>query len=260
MILAVLQARLSSTRLFGKVLKPILGAPMLLRQIERVRRARSIERLVLATSDDPSDDAIERLCRENGIECFRGSLNDVLDRFYRVAKDRHPDYVVRLTGDCPLIDPAVIDKVVGHCIAGGFDYASNTLQPTFPDGLDVEVFRFECLAAAWREAALPSQREHVTPFIHQQSGRFKTGNYAGAPDLSHLRWTVDEAADFELVRQVYEVLYPVKPDFDTGDVLALLERRPELKTLNTAYERNEGYQRSLAKDAVYAGEKKEGAD
>lgn len=257
MILAILQARLSSARLPGKVLKPILGVPMLLRQVERVRRATSIERLVLATSEDPSDDAIEKLCRENGIECFRGSLNDVLDRFYQVAKDKNPDYVVRLTGDCPLIDPDIIDRVVRHCVAGQFDYASNTIKPTFPDGLDVEVFRFECLAAAWREATLPSQREHVTPFIHQQPGRFKLGNYAGTQDLPHLRWTVDEAPDFELIEQIYESLYLAKPDFNTGDILALLNRRPELKTFNTAYERNEGYQRSLAKDVAHADHKQE---
>ena len=259
MILAILQARLSSTRLPGKVLKPILGVPMLLRQIERVRRARGMERLVLATSDDPSDDAIEKLCHENDIECFRGSLNDVLDRFYQAAKDRNPDYVVRLTGDCPLIDPDIIDKVARHCVVGEFDYASNTIKPTFPDGLDVEVFRFECLEAAWREATLPSQREHVTPFIHQQPGRFRIGNYAGTRDLSHLRWTVDETPDFELIRQIYESLYPAKPNFNTDDILALLDRRPELKTLNTAYERNEGYQRSLAKDVVHADHKKEKA-
>lgn len=257
MILAILQARLSSTRLPGKVLRPILGAPMLLKQIERVRRARCIDRLVLATSDDPSDDAIEKLCHENGIECFRGSLNDVLDRFYQAAKDKSPDYVVRLTGDCPLIDPDIIDRVVRHCVAGQFDYASNTIKPTFPDGLDVEVFRFGCLEASWREATLPSQREHVTPFIHQQPGRFKIGNYAGAQNLSHLRWTVDETLDFELIRQIYESLYPTKPDFNTDDVLALLDRRPELKTLNTAYARNEGYQRSLAKDVARADRKKE---
>jgi len=256
MILAILQARLSSTRLPGKVLKPILGVPMLLRQVERVRRARCIERLVLATSDDPSDDAIGKLCHENDIECFRGSLNDVLDRFYQAAKDKNPDYVIRLTGDCPLIDPDIIDRVVRHGVAGEFDYASNTIKPTFPDGLDVEVFRFVCLEAAWHEAALPSQREHVTPFIHQQPGRFKIGNYAGARNLPHLRWTVDEALDFELIRQIYESLYPAKPDFDTDDILALLDRRPELKTLNTAYARNEGYQRSLAKDVVHADHKK----
>ena len=259
MILAILQARLSSTRLPGKVLKPILGMPMLLRQIERVRRARGIDRLVLATSDDPSDDAIEKLCRENDIECFRGNLNDVLDRFYQAAKAVKPDYVVRLTGDCPLIDPEIIDRVIRHGIDGKFDYASNTIKPTFPDGLDVEVFRFGCLETSWREATLPSQREHVTPFIHQQPGRFKIGNYAGAQNLSHLRWTVDETLDFELIKQIYESLYPAKPDFDTNDVLALLDRRPELKTLNTAHERNEGYQRSLAKDVVHTSHKQEKA-
>ena len=248
MILAILQARMSSHRLPGKVMKPILGQPMLLRQIERVGRAAMLGSLVIATSEDATDDPIERFCAEHGVGCFRGSLDDVLDRFYRVAKDRAPEYVVRLTGDCPLADPNVIDTIVRFCLDGDYDYATNAIQPSFPDGLDVEVFKFACLEAAWREATLPSQREHVTPFIHQQPGRFKIGHYRRPRDLSHLRWTVDEPADFELVRQVYELLYPVKPDFGTDDILELLERRPDLKMLNTLHQRNEGYRRSLEKD------------
>lgn len=257
MIQAILQARMSSSRLPGKVLRPLLGVPMLLRQVERIRRATTLDALVIATSTDRSDDALEQACTENGLSCFRGALDDVLDRFYQVARERHPEYVVRLTGDCPVADPAVIDAVVHYAVSGGFDYTSNTLPPTFPDGLDVEVFTFQSLETAWREARLPSQREHVTPFIHQQPERFRIGNYAGPHDLSHLRWTVDEALDFELIRQIYESLYPAKPDFNTDDILALLDRRPELKTLNTAYGRNEGYQRSLAKDVTHADHKKE---
>lgn len=257
MIQAILQARMSSSRLPGKVLRPLLGVPMLLRQVERIRRATTLDALVIATSTDRSDDALERVCTENGLSCFRGALDDVLDRFYQASREHHPEYVVRLTGDCPVADPAVIDAVVRYTVAGGFDYASNTLPPTFPDGLDVEVFTFQSLETAWGEARLPSQREHVTPFIHQQPERFRTGNYAAAHDQSHLRWTVDEALDFELIRQIYESLYPTKPDFNTNDVLALLDRRPELRTLNTAYGRNEGYQRSLAKDVAHADHKNE---
>ncbi len=258
MILAVLQARMSSSRLPGKVMKPLLGQPMLLRQIERIRRATTLDSLVVATSNDASDDAIEQLCAANDVTCFRGSLDDVLDRFYRAAKNSNPEYVVRLTGDCPLIDPAVIDAVVRHCIIGRFDYATNAIKPTFPDGLDVEVFTYACLEIAWQEAKLPSQREHVTPFINQQPQRFKIGNYVGPQDLSYLRWTVDEALDFELIKQIYESLYPNKPDFTTGDILALLEKKPDLKSLNLIHKRNEGYRRSLANDSVHVPPKNEG--
>ncbi len=222
---------------------------MLLRQIERVQRSRRIDHLLVATSTEPSDDAIESLCRGSGVECFRGSLTDVLDRFYRAASLHDPEHVVRLTGDCPLCDPAIIDNVIEFHVAGDFDYTSNTIQPTFPDGLDVEVFRFRCLQQAWQEAKLLSQREHVTPFICQQPERFKVGNFTNQTDMSYLRWTVDEPVDFELVTRIYEALYPANADFAFGDVLALLERVPELKSLNKAFMRNEGYRRSLEKDA-----------
>ncbi len=247
-IIAILQARVSSTRLPGKVLKPILGRPMLLRQIERIRRTRRIDRLVVATSSEPADDAIETLCAGNAVDCFRGSLDDVLDRFYRAAGRYGPEHVVRLTGDCPLTDPAIIDAVIEFYLSGNLDYASNTVSPTFPDGLDVEVFRFDCLAQAWREAVLPSQREHVTPFLHQQPERFKIGNLVHAEDLSVLRWTVDEPEDFEFARSVYEKLYPVKPDFAMEDILALLEKYPNLRSINSAFERNEGLKKSLQAD------------
>ncbi|HUK99984.1 MAG TPA: glycosyltransferase family protein, partial [Nitrospirota bacterium] len=186
MILSILQARVSSTRLPGKVLKPILGRPMLLLQIERIKRATQIDRLILATSADPSDDPVEKLCLEHNISCYRGSLNDVLDRFYQAAMPLHPDHVVRLTGDCPLADPLVIDQVISFHRQGNFDYTSNVVEPSFPDGLDVEIFRFSCLEEAWKEAALPSQREHVTPFIHLQPDRYKIGSVKNTVDLSKL--------------------------------------------------------------------------
>lgn len=250
MILAILQARVSSSRLPGKVLMPLLGVPMLLREIERIGRASLIDQLLVATSNDASDDPISRLCRDNGILCYRGSLEDVLDRYYQAAKLSSPEHVVRLTGDCPLIDPEVIDQVARFYLDGAYDYASNTVTPTFPDGLDVEVFRFSCLEDAWREANLPSQHEHVTPFIHRQPERFKIGCFKQEPDLSRLRWTVDEAEDFEFVKQVYEALYRDNPAFVMDDVLHLLKSRPELLAINARFQRNEGYQKSLAKDAL----------
>ncbi len=248
MNLAVLQARTSSSRLPGKVLKPILGVPMLVRQIERLRGSRLIDGLIVATSTEASDDAIEQLCRANKVECFRGQLNDVLDRFYQAAKPAHPDHVVRLTGDCPLSDPQLIDKIIDYHLKGNFDYTSNTIEPTYPDGLDAEVFRFACLEKAWREAKLQSEREHVTPFLYKASSGFKTANYKNNVDLSALRWTVDEPLDLELVEIIYGELYPSNPKFTTQDILDLLNRDPRLKGLNVSFKRNEGYQKSLEAD------------
>lgn len=255
MILALLQARVSSRRLPGKVLLPLLGEPMILRQLERIRRCRRIDRIVVATSTDASDDPLASVCARAAVEVFRGSLADVLDRFHGAAAAHSPATIVRLTADCPLADPELIDRVIAFFFEGGYDYATNALQPTYPDGLDVEVFRAACLEEAWHEAKLPSEREHVTPFIHGRPGRYRIGHFAGEQDLSALRWTVDEALDFELVSQVYAALYPGKPDFGTADVLRLLERRPDLKTLNTRHKRNEGMKRSLQEDVAQAAQK-----
>ncbi|NWF37922.1 NTP transferase domain-containing protein [Mariprofundus sp. NF] len=251
MILAILQARLSSTRLPNKVLLPLFGKPMLVRQIERVMRSNRIDQLVVATSDGASDDAIETLCDSLNISCFRGSLDDVLDRFYQATVMQGPDHVVRLTGDCPLADPDVIDGVIQMHLLNQNDYTSNCIHPTFPDGLDVEVIRYEALKEAWSNAELKSQREHVTPYIYQHPERFKISNYYhSGENLSHLRWTVDEARDFELVTEIYQRLYPEKPEFNMHDVLELLEEHPVLKAINTHIERNEGYQKSLLDDGV----------
>jgi spore coat polysaccharide biosynthesis protein SpsF len=250
MILGILQARASSRRLPGKVLKPILGRPMLERQIERLRRSKRMDRLVVATSADPSDDAIAALCQSLAVDCFRGSLEDVLDRFYQAACRDAPRAVVRLTGDCPLADPIVIDRLIHLHAAAGYQYTSNTLTRSYPDGLDAEVVDFGCLESAWREARLPSEREHVTPFIYHHPERFRLGNLAGDADLSHLRWVVDEPEDLAFIAAIYEALYPSSPAFTTADILALLERRPDIAALMGHAPTNEGYQRSLAGDAA----------
>jgi spore coat polysaccharide biosynthesis protein SpsF len=257
MILAILQARASSRRLPGKVLKPILGRPMLALQLERVGRARRIDRLLVATSLDPSDDPIVAFCGEVGVGCFRGSLDDVLDRFYQAAVPQKPASVVRLTGDCPLADPAVIDRLIELHVARGDDYTSNTLTRTFPDGLDAEVMRFSCLEAAWREAELPSEREHVTPFIYHHPERFKLGGLSQAHDLSHWRWVVDEPADLAFIGRIYDALYPTKPAFTTADVLRLLRERPDIAEMMGRAKTNEGYEKSLAADAAYLAGHKE---
>jgi spore coat polysaccharide biosynthesis protein SpsF len=248
MILGILQARVSSSRLPGKVLLPILGAPMLERQLERLDHCKRLDRLIVATSDHESDDPIERLCRNRGIYCYRGSLDDVLDRFYQAAQTFKPQHIVRLTGDCPLADPALIDEVIERHLNGLFDYTSNCLEPTYPDGLDVEVVRYECLERAWKESSLPSQREHVTPFIHGQPSRFAICSVKSDRDMSTLRWTVDEPADFELVTSIYENLYPAFGLFTTVQIVEFLKNRSEMNDWNTQHKRNEGYQKSLAKD------------
>ena len=252
-LLALLQARTSSTRLPGKVMKPILGVPMILRHIERLKRARLLEHLMVVTSGDASDDALAALCASGGIPCFRGSLDDVLDRFYQAARPLAPDTVVRLTGDCPLADPEVVDGTIAFFREGGYDYVSNALHPTFPDGLDVEVMRFSCLEAAWRDARLKSEREHVTPYVYNHPEHFRIGHYKQATDLSRLRWTVDQPEDFVLVEGIYSALYPQKQDFSTADILALLEQRRELAEVNASVQRNEGFFKSLGEDAVTLG-------
>lgn len=247
MILAVLQARTSSSRLPGKVMMPLAGAPMLARQIERIARARMLDGLVVATSDRADDDCVAELAATAGAGVFRGSLEDVLDRYFRAALAYRPSHVVRLTGDCPLADWEVIDAAVSFMIQGGFDYASNTLEPTWPDGLDVEVVTYAALEAAWREAADTVEREHVMPFVTRRPDRFKLGSLRNQIDLSEMRWTVDEPADYAFAVTIYDALYSLNPAFTTADVLALLRQHPELGRVNTAIPRNAGLLTGLSR-------------
>lgn len=256
MIIAILQARISSTRLPGKVLKPILGVPMLQRQIERLCHVRLFDNLVVATSADDSDTPVAELCGELNIDCFRGSLDDVLDRYYRAVQSQAADTVVRLTGDCPLADPDVISGCIEYFLRHDYDYVSNCMERTYPVGLDVEVFRFDCLRQAWEDARLPSEREHVTPFIKNHPERFSIGHFRNHTDLSHHRWTVDEAEDFEFVSAVYRALYPGNSRFSMNDILKLLDEHPELTEINYHIVHGEGYRKSLEEDSAYpAGQK-----
>ena len=248
MILAILQARLSSSRLPGKVLKSILGKPMLLHQIERLQYSKIIDKLVVATSDDASDDASEQMCLDNNIEVFRGSLNNVLDRYYQCAKQYNPDYIVRLTGDCPLADYQVVDGTIQYCLDEGLDYAVTSLK--FPDGLDAEIMTMSALEQAHQCATLPSELEHVSQYI-QKNKIFKIGRFKFNRDLSHLRWTVDEPEDFVLVEKIYQALYEKNPLFSTGDILNLLQKQPELTKINNSIIRNEGLEKSLQEDKVF---------
>lgn len=247
-VIAVVQARSSSSRLPGKVLKEILGRPMILRQLDRVRRARRIDELVIATSTDASDDGLVALLKREGYAVRRGSLDDVLARFTKAVEGSDATHVVRLTGDCPLADPALIDQVIRLAERTGADYASNTQRLTYPDGLDVEVMKVAVLQRAGAEAQARSEREHVTPYIYKHPELFRLENLAHDEDLSAERWTVDELADFEFVTRVYQALLPSNPAFGWRDVLHLVRTQPGLRLTNNMFERNEGYLRSLAED------------
>lgn len=255
MIVAVLQARMSSSRLPGKVLKPILGRPMLEFQIERLRRAHRIDRIVVATSTDASDGPIATLCDRLGVDCFRGSLDDVLDRFYRTAIAFHATEIVRLTGDCPLIDPALIDHLVAYHIDGDYDYSTLSLEPTYPHGLDAEIFTFPALERAWAEAELPSEREHVTLYLYKHAKGMRLGSVKQDKDQSSIRLTVDHPEDFTVVSRIFEALYPANPAFDTAEIVDFLKEHPDVATLNARYRRHEGLKESYAADALYLGSK-----
>jgi spore coat polysaccharide biosynthesis protein SpsF len=246
---AIIQARMSSTRLPGKVMADIAGKPLLEWVIRRTKQAKSVSLVMVATSDGSRDDVIERFCERTRTACFRGSEQDVLDRYYQSAKSFSPDAVVRITADCPLIDPMVIDTVVRVFQESNYDYASNTIEATYPDGLDTEVFSYRVLEHAWREARAKSEREHVTPFIWKHPELFRLRNVENNRNLSELRWTVDTPQDLEFVRRVYEYLEEL-PYFGMNEVLALLEEHPELKEINAGFERNEGYEKSLSEDSL----------
>ena len=226
--LAVLQARMTSSRLPGKVMAPLLGEPMVSRQVERIRRSQRIDGIVLATSTDPSDDPLVELAASLGIAVVRGPLDDVLARYVMAVEEHEPEVVVRLTADCPLTSPTVIDAVIEQFLAADVDYCSNTLTPTFPDGLDAEVVRASVLVDVAGVSDDAAEREHVTLGVYRRSERYRLANHAGPVDLSSLRWTVDTPDDFAFVTSVYEALYPADPDFDLADVLALIEREPGL--------------------------------
>jgi spore coat polysaccharide biosynthesis protein SpsF (cytidylyltransferase family) len=244
---AIIQARMSSSRLPGKVLMPIAGRPAILFMCERVRRARSIDRLCVATSTDPSDDALAACVAEAGIAVHRGSLDDVLDRFQTAAQAHRAELAVRLTGDCPLVDAGLIDRVVALVAGSGFDYASNIDPPTYPDGLDVEAMTMAALEQAAAEAQLGSEREHVTLFIRNRPERFRAGLVASPVDLSALRWTVDYADDLELVRRLVEGVDVDPLAADRYDFLRVYEA---LGLSGGAHARNEGLASSVARDAA----------
>ncbi|MFZ4078365.1 MAG: cytidylyltransferase domain-containing protein [Microbacteriaceae bacterium] len=240
MILAILQARLSSTRLPGKVLMNLHGEPMILRQIERIRQSARIDTLVVATSVDPRDDELELVLQKSGIEVRRGPLDDVVERFRLVVEEFEPDVIVRLTADCPLTDPEVIDAVIDEHLAKQADYSSNTLFPTFPDGLDVECIDAQAFQRLCELPLSEMEREHVTLGMYSRPEDFTLNSVEQQPDLSHLRWTVDVPDDLSFARLVYSLLYDQKPAFRQRDVLELVTNNPALSRTDSEVARNSG--------------------
>ncbi|MDX2019982.1 MAG: aminotransferase class III-fold pyridoxal phosphate-dependent enzyme [Deltaproteobacteria bacterium] len=250
MIIAVVQARASSSRLPGKVLLPLAGAPMLQRQLERILRAKTLDKVVVATSTLVADDEVQVVAETLGLPVFRGSLDDVLDRFYQAAAQHSPQHVVRLTGDCPLTDPHLIDEMVAAHLSTHSDVTSNAVERTYPDGLDIEIATFAALKAAWQQATKPSDREHVMPFLYAHPENFRVHHHRASVDRSALRWTVDERDDYAFVAAIYDALFPHNPTFGTADVLDLLSKDERLAGLNAGHNANEGLARSLARDAL----------
>jgi spore coat polysaccharide biosynthesis protein SpsF len=246
---AIIQARVASTRLPGKALLDIAGRPMVAHVIDRALAIDGVDGVILATTKDAADDALADFARQRGIPCTRGSEHDVLDRFHQAITEHPADVIVRVTADCPLLDPRVSGLVVAEYQrrAGEVEYVSNVHPPTYPDGLDTEVFSTQALERAWRDADGTSDREHVTSYIWRNAGTFRLGNVAAEPSRAHLRWTVDEPADLEFVRAVYARLR-AREIFGMDAVIDLLDAEPELARINAGLDRNEGYARSLRAD------------
>lgn len=231
---AIIEARMTSTRLPGKVLLPVLGRPLLGHLVERLQRAGTLDQVIIATTTNATDDPVEALARELGCGWFRGSEEDVLDRVLRAAHAHEVGLIVEVTGDCPLMDPAIVDTLVKTFRDGGWDYVSNVIERTYPRGMDAQVFPTAVLDEVAGLTSDPVDHEHVSLYIYNHPERFALKNVASGlpPEYHDLRLTVDTKEDFELIRIIFEELYPRKPDFGLRDILDLFDRRPELAGIN----------------------------
>lgn len=246
----IIQARMGATRLPGKVLLKILDKTILEHVLERVKRSESIDDVIVATTTKDEDKEIVSLMEKKGVKVFRGSEEDVLDRFYQAAKAYDIRHIVRITADSPLIDPWIIDAVVNRYFNSGADYCSNVWERTYPDGQDVEVFSFNTLKRAWENARLQSEREHVTPYVMNNKDDFEVFHFKQDKNLSEKRWSLDRHEDFEFMKAVLEALYPKKPDFHMEDIIRFLELNPDVEEINKGYLVNEGYLKSLKEDKI----------
>jgi spore coat polysaccharide biosynthesis protein SpsF len=240
MILILVQARMTSSRFPGKVLKEIQGKPIIIHQLDRIAQIKTKVKLVVITSDQESDDQLVQIVKENGYDVFRGSMNDLLDRHYQAALFYNASVIVKIPSDCPLIDPQVIDRVLAYYNdhQDKFDFVSNLHPASYPDGNDVEVMSFSALTNAWKHATKSLEREHTTPYFWENPAKFSIGNVLWESglklDMTH-RFTLDYMEDFEFIKQVYDRLYPAKENFSLLDILNLLDQEPQLMSLNEMY-------------------------
>lgn len=247
-IVAIIQARMGSTRLPGKMLLNIAGKPTIQHVWERIRLSKTIDEIVLATGKDQDNDPLANWAEYNKVNFYRGSENDVLDRYYNAAKEAAADAIVRITGDCPLLDFQIVDKVVEEFKRVNYDYVCNTQPPTYPDGLDTEVFSFQALEKAWREAKLKSEREHVTSYIWKHPEIFKLGNILNDEDLSNYRLTLDTKEDLDLIGLIIGECQKQKKFCGLNEIIRIIKDHPEWLSINAHHQRNEGYLKSLQAD------------
>jgi len=223
-----------SERLPGKVLKPVLGRPLLTFLIERLRRLKLADAIVVATTKNPADDPIEALCKEEGVSFFRGSEGNVLERYFQTAQEYYASVIVRITADCPLVDPEVVDKVIQFYLdhATEYDYVSNVLERTYPRGMDTEVFSYKALERAASQAKEQEEREHVTLYLYKHPETFRLGSVKKEEDLSSYRWVLDTPEDLQLLTKIFEELYPANPEFGMDAILKLMEEHPDWRNIN----------------------------
>jgi len=246
-IVAMIQARMGSTRLPGKVAMPLGNSTVLEQVVKRVSRAKTVNEVILVTTLSFDDLALVRVCADRNIRVFCGSENDVLDRYYQAAKLVNPDHIIRITADCPLMDPSIIDLIVNRHLKSDVDYTSNVLKETYPDGLDVEVFKFHALEKAWKESKKISDREHVTLYIRNNPDLFQLNSVENKNDMSSLRWTLDEPQDYDFLQKVYQA-FDGNETFGMDDVMTLLQKKPYLLEINQDIIRNEGLLKSLKEE------------
>ncbi len=237
-VLAIIQARMGSTRLPGKILKKVNGKALLAYQLERVSQSKCIDKIVIATTINQKDEPIVEFCEQYGVDYYRGPENDVLARYYEAAEQFEGDIIVRLTSDCPIIDPIVMDETICYYIdhASEFDYVSNTIERMYPRGLDTEVFSSEALEKSYKEAMLERDREHVTAYMYTNPQIFRIGSISNPQDLGNHRWTVDTVEDFQLVELILSNLYSENELFNMRDVIDLLDNHPDWVQLNSHIE------------------------
>jgi len=251
MIIAIIQARVGSTRLPNKVLKYLEDKTVLEHVVNRVRKSNYIDEVFVATTIAENNLPIIQLCSSQNIRVFCGSEDDVLDRYYQLAKLIRPDHIVRITSDCPVIDPVIIDSIIENHLNSKSDYSSNTIVDSYPDGIDTEIFSYPTLEKTWKEANLLSEREHVTPYIKKHSDLFRLNSIVSEVNYAEKRWTLDTDKDFEFLKIIFENLYMKNHSFGMNDILKLLIEQPHLEKINSNIIRNEGFLKSLSNDKLF---------